>query len=127
MAHKPAFDLDATLLALADPTRRAILATLAKGEARVTDVADPFEISLNSVSKHIRTLEGAGLVRRRKQGREYFLSLEPGPIDRTLLWLTETRATWNFRLNRLASILAEQEGATEPRSSFPTPMKRKRK
>jgi len=63
------FDLDQTLGALADPTRRAILERLSRGEARVTELARPFDISLNSVSKHIRRLELAGLVRRRRAGR----------------------------------------------------------
>jgi DNA-binding transcriptional ArsR family regulator len=111
MARARAFNLDATLLALADPTRRAILARLAKGEARVTDVAAPFAISLNSVSKHIRTLEAAGLLRRRKSGREHLLALEVEPLDRTALWLTQTRALWNYRFNRLASILDDEDGA----------------
>ena len=71
------FDLDQTLGALADPTRRAILERLSRGEARVTELARPFDISLNSVSKHIRRLELAGLVRRRRAGREHFLSLNP--------------------------------------------------
>ena len=73
--------LDHTLSALADPTRRAILARLAAGEARVTDLAAPFPISLNSVSKHIRILERAELVRRRREGREHLLSLNPEPLD----------------------------------------------
>jgi DNA-binding transcriptional ArsR family regulator len=74
-------DLDQTLLALADPTRRAILWRLAQGEARVTEVARPFAISLNSVSKHIRRLELAHLVRRRHAGREHLLSFDPAPLD----------------------------------------------
>lgn len=75
-------NLDHTLTALADPRRRAILQRLSEGEARVTDVAEPFSISLNSVSKHIRVLERARLVRRRRVGREHFLSLNPAPLDR---------------------------------------------
>ena len=69
--------LEATLTALADPTRRAILSRLAQGEARVTEVAKPFAISLNSVSKHIRMLERADLLRRRVEGRDHILSLNP--------------------------------------------------
>ncbi|HEU4800966.1 MAG TPA: metalloregulator ArsR/SmtB family transcription factor, partial [Gemmatimonadales bacterium] len=69
--------LDRTLVALADPTRRAILEHLSTGEARVTDVAAPFPISLNAVSKHIRVLEHADLVRRRRRGREHFLTINP--------------------------------------------------
>ena len=107
MKRSRAFNLDKTLLALADPTRRAILTRLAKGEARITDVATPFDISLNSVSKHIRTLEGAGLVRRRKNGREYLLSLDASPLDRAELWLHQTRALWGYRLTRLDSLLED--------------------
>ena len=81
-------ELDLTLVALADPTRRAILRHLAGGDARVTDLAEPFPISLNSVSKHIRALERAGLVTRRRHGREHILTLQPararpgGGVDR---------------------------------------------
>ncbi len=99
--------LDHTLIALADPTRRAILARLASGEARVSDVAEPFPISLNSVSKHIRILERAELVRRRKRGREYLLSLNPEPLDATAVWLDEQRVLWKRRLGELERILEE--------------------
>jgi DNA-binding transcriptional ArsR family regulator len=80
-------DLDQALTALADPTRRAILQRLAQGEARVTDVARPFAISLDSVSKHIRILERADLVRRRRAGREHLLSLNPAPLDHAAAWI----------------------------------------
>jgi DNA-binding transcriptional ArsR family regulator len=99
--------LDETLLALADPTRRAILARLAGGEARVTEVARPFPISLNSVSKHIRILERADLVRRRRQGREHLLTLNPQPLDLAARWLDEQRALWTWRLDELDEILKE--------------------
>ena len=99
--------LDHTLTALADPTRRAILARLAHGEARVTDLASPFPISLNSVSKHIRILERADLVRRRRQGREHILALNPAPLDDAAAWLNEQRAAWTWRLGELGRILEE--------------------
>jgi DNA-binding transcriptional ArsR family regulator len=102
--------LDETLTALADPTRRAILATLAaRGEARVTEVARPFPISLNSVSKHIRVLERADLVRRRVQGREHFLTLNPAPLDAAAQWLDEQRALWAWRLAELDKTLKEED------------------
>jgi DNA-binding transcriptional ArsR family regulator len=101
-------NLDETLAALADPTRRAILARLAAGEARVTDLAAPFAISLNSVSKHIRMLERADLVRRRKQGREHVLSLNPTPLDQAARWLDEQRALWAWRLGELDTVLKEE-------------------
>ena len=97
--------LDETLTALADPTRRAILARLAQGEARVTDVARPFAISLNSVSKHIRMLERARLVRRRVEGREHFLALDPAPLDEAAAWLDEQRKLWSWRLGELEKAL----------------------
>jgi DNA-binding transcriptional ArsR family regulator len=102
----PTDRLSATFAALADPTRRAILARLAlEGEARVTDVAAPFAISLNSVSKHIRTLERAELVRRRVEGREHILTLNPAPLDEVADWIEGQRSLWKFRLDRLGEIV----------------------
>src|SRR5947209_3649472 len=101
--------LDDTLAALADPTRRAILARLAAGDARVTDLAAPCPISLNAVSKHIRLLERADLVRRSRRGREHILSLNPEPLTRTAQWLDEQRALWVWRLAELDTILKENE------------------
>jgi DNA-binding transcriptional ArsR family regulator len=100
--------LDDTLVALADPTRRAILARLSLGEARVTDLAEPFAMSLNSVSKHIRMLERAQLVRRRKEGREHILTLNPQPLETAAAWMDEQRRLWAWRLGRLDEILKEQ-------------------
>jgi DNA-binding transcriptional ArsR family regulator len=99
--------LDETLSALADPTRRAILARLARGEARVTEVAQPFAISLNSVSKHIRMLERANLVRRRIEGRDHILSFNPAPLDAAQAWIAEQKALWTWRLAELETILKE--------------------
>ena len=99
--------LDETLLALADPTRRAILARLADGEARVTEIAAPFSISLNSVSKHIRMLERAALVRRRQKGREHILALNPAGLDEAAEWIEGQRSLWAWRLGRLDDALQE--------------------
>ena len=107
-----AHTLDTTLLALADPTRRAILKRLARGEARVTELAAPFSISLNSVSKHIRILERARLVRRRRAGREHLLSLEQTPLDEAAAWMASQRNIWNSRLDALEALMeAEDAGA----------------
>jgi DNA-binding transcriptional ArsR family regulator len=103
--------LDHTLTALADPTRRAILGRLAEGEARVTELADPFAMSLNGVSKHIRVLERAQLVQRRRAGREHFLSLNAGPLDEVAAWLAEQRSLWTARLDALAEILRAEDAA----------------
>lgn len=99
--------LDATLAALADPTRRAILSRLAQGDARVTDVAKPFAISLNSVSKHVRMLERAKLVRRRIEGREHILSLNPQPLDEAGDWIAAQRKLWAWRLGELEKVLTD--------------------
>ena len=99
--------LDETLGALADPTRRAILLRLSEGEVRVTDLAAPFDISLNSVSKHIRILERARLVTRRKVGREHLLSRNARPLDEAAAWIDQLRDHWNRRLDRLAKALEE--------------------
>lgn len=106
-------DLDATLAALADPTRRAILAHLAAGDARVTDLARPFAISLNSVSKHIRLLERARLVRRRRQGREHVLSLEPRRLQEAAAWLAAQSAAWTARLDALDAMLKAEDAELE--------------
>lgn len=101
--------LDDMLLALADPTRRAILNRVSRGEARVTDLARPFDISLNSVSKHIRVLERARLVERRRVGREHFLRMNPGPLDDAAAWIERTRASWSKRIDALDALLREED------------------
>jgi len=98
-------DLDDALIALADSTRRAILHRLSQGEARVTDVAAPFAISLNSVSKHIRMLERAGLVQRRRAGRDHFLALDPRPLEEAAAWIEAQRGEWTVRLDALDDLL----------------------
>lgn len=100
--------LDQTLSALADPTRRAILQRLLQGDARVTDLAGPFSMSLNSVSKHIRRLERAKLVRRRRAGREHILTLNPQPLTDAAVWIEAQRALWSARLAALDRVLREK-------------------
>ena len=100
--------LDETLLALADRTRRAILQRLSSGETRVTELAAPFEISLNAVSKHIRILERARLVNRRVLGREHLLSLNARPLDEAARWIDTNRTVWKARLARLERVLDEE-------------------
>jgi DNA-binding transcriptional ArsR family regulator len=106
-----AASLDHTLIALADPTRRAILQRLSAGETRVTDVARPFAISLNSVSKHVRILERAGLVHRRRSGREHYLSFTPAPLDAAAAWIETHRSLWTARLQALDSMLQSEDAA----------------
>lgn len=95
-------------MALADPTRRAILQRLASGEARVTQIAAPFPISLNAVSKHIKVLEEARLVKRRREGREHFLSLNEKPLDQVATWIRSQHAAWTKRLEKLDDLLREE-------------------
>ncbi len=104
-------DLDRTLVALADPTRRAILERLSQGEARVTELAAPFSISLNSVSKHIRMLERAELVQRRIVGKEHLLSFNRAPLDEAALWVESQRALWTRRLQALDELLRAEDRA----------------
>jgi DNA-binding transcriptional ArsR family regulator len=101
--------LDRTLMALADPTRRSILQRLSRGPARVTEVAQPFDISLNSVSKHIRILERARLVRRRRQGREHILSIDTRPLQHAGDWIQKQRALWTARLDTLEALLRAED------------------
>jgi DNA-binding transcriptional ArsR family regulator len=104
-------DLDRTLMALADPTRRAILQRLSGGEARVTELARPFAMSLNAVSKHIRVLERAKLVQRRRAGRDHFLAVSPHALDEAAAWIDEQRTLWTARLDTLAAILQAEDDA----------------
>ncbi len=97
--------LDATYDALANPVRRQILAELMAGERRVTELAAPFDVSLAAVSKHIRHLEQAGLVRRRVAGRDHWLRLEPGPLASAEAWIAQARRFWEGRLDALADLL----------------------
>ncbi len=106
---KTHFDLDETLVALADSTRRAILHRLSNGEARVTDLAQPFAMSLNSESKHIALLERAQLVKRRRAGREHFLSLNSAPLEEAARWIVAHRAIWTARLDALDAALHAQD------------------
>jgi len=109
-------ELDDTLVALADETRRSILKRLSGGDARVTEIAEPFEISLNSVSKHIRILERAGLVRRRIEGRDHYLSLQPAPLDAAAAWLQRERAAWTTRLDKLEAALRAEDAIEKART-----------
>lgn len=101
--------LDRTLLALADPTRRAILDRIGQGEVRVTEIAKPFEMSLNAISKHILTLERAELIQRRKQGREHFIALKPNALDETAQWIESQKNLWKQRLQKLDDMLQAQD------------------
>jgi DNA-binding transcriptional ArsR family regulator len=114
-------DPDRTLMALAHPTRRALLQRLSHGEARVTQLAAPFRMSLEAVSKHLRVLERARLVRRRRIGREHLFSFEPAPLERIADWIAATRSEWTARLDALADVLASETPATSVSPTSPRP------
>jgi DNA-binding transcriptional ArsR family regulator len=99
--------LDRTFAALADPTRRRILEHLAKGDRCVTDLAKPHRMSLPAVSKHLRVLENAGLIRRRRDGRVHRLNLEARPMKDALEWIEEYRRFWEGNLDRLDEYLKQ--------------------
>ena len=99
--------LDRTFSALADPTRRRILAHLAGGDRCVTDLARPHSMSLPAVSKHLRVLEQAGLVRRRRDGRVHRLRLEAEPLRQAQAWIEEYRKFWEASFDRLDQYLKQ--------------------
>lgn len=99
-------ELDTVFSALGDATRRAILARLAaEGECRVTELAAPYRMSLPAVSKHLRVLENAGLVTKRKDGRVVRCRLEPAPLKQAADWVEQYRAFWDGQFDRLAAYL----------------------
>ena len=101
----PTEQLDATFAALANPTRRAILARLAQGEATVNNLAEPFEMSLPAISKHIRVLENAGLVTRGKDAQFRPCNLNAKPIEAVASWTDQYRHIWEARFNVMEKIL----------------------
>ncbi len=109
--------LDLTMTALAHPVRRGILERVMRRESRVTDLAAPFDISLNAVSKHIRVLERAHLVRRRRAWREHLVSFNPASLDEAAQWIARTRAFWGSRLDALESVLKAEDAAGQPPTS----------
>src|SRR6266851_3969362 len=97
--------LDAVFGALSDPTRRRMLERLSEGESAVTRLAAPFSMSLPAVSKHLRVLEKAGLLKRRRRGREHRLKIEAGPMKEALRWMERYRRFWEGSLDALADYL----------------------
>lgn len=107
--------LDATFAALADPTRRAILARLAGGEATVGELAEPFAMSQPGVSKHLRVLEHAGLISRRRDAQRRPCRLEAAPLKTAMDWLANYQAYWEASYQRLDALLAEIKSDGGPR------------
>ncbi len=100
--------LDRTFAALADPTRRAIVERLTRGDATVTELAAPFDMSLPAVLKHIGVLEDAGLMRCTKEGRVRRCRLDARALDRATSWIEKRRRTWERRLDALGGLLEEE-------------------
>ncbi|WP_439495575.1 ArsR/SmtB family transcription factor [Bosea sp. (in: a-proteobacteria)] len=103
--------LSITLSALADPTRRAILARLALGESSVTELAEPFAMSLPAVSKHLKVLERAGLISRGREAQWRPCRLDPGPLREVADWLEHYRVFWDQSLDKLEDVLREIRAA----------------
>jgi DNA-binding transcriptional ArsR family regulator len=100
--------LDDTFAALADPTRREILMTLAEGERSVSELAEPFDMSLPAISKHLGVLERAGLVRREREGRVRHCALQPEPLADALRWIAQYGHFWEGSFDSLERLLAKQ-------------------
>jgi len=105
--------LDVTFHALADPTRRAILARLCQGQASVGELAEPFDISLPAVSKHLKVLEGAALITRHRDGRISRMEFNPAALAGAAGWITYYKKFWESRLDRLARYLEETKPTGE--------------
>lgn len=101
-------NLSTVLDAIAHPSRRAILARLAEGPARVTEIAAPFDMSLNAVSKHLKVLEGAGLIHREKQGRDHVIAFSGAPLCLVTTWLHDYERFWSQHLDRLEDHFKEK-------------------
>jgi DNA-binding transcriptional ArsR family regulator len=96
------------LSAISHPTRRAIIGNLAGGSARFLDVAEPFDVALNAITKHLKLLERAGLIEREKQGREVFISLRPEPLRLVAGWVHEYERFWNEKLDAFEGYFKEK-------------------
>lgn len=101
-------DITAVLGAISHPSRRAIIAQLARGPARITEIAAPFEMSLNAVSKHLRVLEEARLIRRNRRGRDHVIEFRGEPLRQVAGWVHEYERFWTERLDRLESYFIER-------------------
>ncbi len=108
------YNLDKTFAALADPTRRAILARLSDGHATVGELAEPFEMSLPAVSKHLKVLQQAGLIERRRDGRTQICAVQAAPLQDADAWLARYRAFWDGSLGSLAQFLENEDTKDRP-------------
>jgi len=118
--------LDATFAALADPTRRAILARLSQGEATVNDLAKPFDISLPAISRHLKVLESAGLITRGREAQWRPCKLEAAPLREADDWIEQYRAMWEARFDRLDAYLQELQAKSAVSKAPSTKTKKKK-
>jgi DNA-binding transcriptional ArsR family regulator len=109
----PGDQLSAAFAALADPTRRAILGRLLSGECSVTELAEPFDMSMPAVSKHLRVLERAGLIARRREAQWRRCRIEAGPLKKVADWTERYRHLWDERLDRLDKYLQQVQAKEE--------------
>jgi DNA-binding transcriptional ArsR family regulator len=116
--------LDATFLALSDATRRVILARLQQGPATVTQLAEPFGISQQAISKHLACLERAALIAKRREGRQHFCSLRPAALKEAYDWMTEYRRFWDEAFDRLDVLLRDLQ--QQPRHGKKRNVRKKR-
>ncbi|WP_269713984.1 ArsR/SmtB family transcription factor [Caulobacter sp. NIBR2454] len=114
MVELEAPQLDTVFHALGDATRRRMLRDLADGERTVSQLAEPFEISLAAVSKHIKALENAGLIRREVRGRTHMCRLDPGPLASAQQWLSFYERFWTERLDVLEQLLRDADAGKTP-------------
>ncbi len=114
MVEQHAPQLDTIFHALGDATRRRMLVDLARGERTVSQLAEPFAISLAAASKHIKALEQAGLIRREIRGRTHLCRLDPGPLASAHEWLSFYERFWTSRLDALDRLLREEDARTSP-------------
>jgi DNA-binding transcriptional ArsR family regulator len=111
----PSDQLSITFAALADPTRRAILARLASGEASVTELAEPFDMSMPAISKHLKVLEGAGLIARGRDAQYRPCTLDAGPLREVADWVARYREFWEERFDRLDAYLEKMQAKGKKR------------
>lgn len=105
--------LDATFRALSDPTRRGMLASLALGEKSIGELAEPYAMSFAGASKHVKVLEDAGLISRRRSGRSHLISIDAKPLEEAERWMRRWEKFWNNRLDRLEA-LVESDNKENP-------------
>ncbi len=119
--------LDLTFAALADPTRRAILARLASGDASVTELAEPFAMSQPAISKHLKVLERAGLISRGRDAQRRPRRLDAAPLGEATLWLERYRQFWEARYQQLDALLQELKNDERKKHESRAPAKRRRR